>query len=94
MTDGQVRDNRDRSRYELAIAGEIVSYAEYTLDGNDIAFTHTYTEPPLRDNGYAAIVVEAALDDAGERHLTVHPHCWFVAEFISEHPRYRDLLAS
>lgn len=84
----------DRDRYELVVDGEVLAVAEYRDDGDRVVMHHTYTEPRHRGQGYAAQLVEGALDDLRARNRTVVPSCWFVAEFIDGHPEYRDLVAA
>jgi uncharacterized protein len=83
----------DRDRYELTVDGEVLAVAEYRDDGERVVMHHTYTEPRHRGQGYAAQLVEGALDDLRARGRSVVPTCWFVAEFIDGHPEYRDLVA-
>jgi len=80
------------SRYELFVDGERCGFAEYQLDGDVITFFHTVTDPAKRGRGYAAIVVEHALDDARSAGYRVVPRCWYVAQFIDQHPEYSDLV--
>jgi predicted GNAT family acetyltransferase len=90
----EVRDNPERSRYELFIDGEVVGIADYSLEGDVAVFPHTEIEARLRGQGLGAVLVRGALDDARARGFTVVPQCWYVAQFIEQHPTYRDLLAA
>jgi uncharacterized protein len=83
----------DQDRYELVADGEVLAVADYRDDGSTVVMHHTYTEPRHRGNGYAAVLVEGALDDLRARGRTIVPTCWFVAEFVDAHPEYRDLVA-
>ena len=87
-----VINNTRKSRFELAVDGSMV-VAEYNLSPGAIAFTHTLTPPALRGRGLAAQVVKAGLEYARERNLKVIPMCWYVAEYIGQHPEYQPLLA-
>ena len=89
-----VQNNQDRSRYEIFLDGELVGIADYVVRGDSVVFPHTYTEPAHRGQGFAARLVQVALDDARRAGRTVVPQCWFVAEFIDGHPEYRDLVAA
>ena len=84
----------DHDRYELVADGEVLAVADYRDDGSTVVMHHTYTEPRHRGNGYAAVLVEGALDDLRARGRTIVPTCWFVAEFVDAHPEYRDLVAT
>jgi uncharacterized protein len=89
-----VTNNPERSRYELSIDGELVGIADYRhLDGRTV-FPHTEIRPPLRGRGLGAELVRGALDDVRGTGRRVVAQCWYVAEFIDEHPEYGDLLAS
>jgi uncharacterized protein len=90
----EVRNNVDFSRYELLIDERVVGWADYAVAGTRVHFPHTEIDPPLRGQGLAAVLVKAALDDVRAAGRTVVPQCWYVADFIDEHPEYRDLLAA
>jgi predicted GNAT family acetyltransferase len=98
MTDRPTSDpvvvhNTDASRYEVFVDGARCGIAEYELDGDVIRFTHTFTDPPMRGHGIAALVVGRALDDARRAGRRVVPQCWYVAQYIDQHPDYADLLS-
>lgn len=80
-------------RYVLRVDGRLVSAADYTVNGDAISFTHTFTDPMKRGNGYAAEVVSFAIDDveATTRYRVV-PMCWYVAKWFDEHPERAGLL--
>jgi predicted GNAT family acetyltransferase len=84
----------DANRYTLTIDGQIVALADYRVNGHSISFTHTYTQPALRGNGYAAEVVEFAMNDVeANSDRKVLPMCWYVAEWFDEHPDRAGLLS-
>ncbi len=88
-----VRDNTAENRYEIAEEDELVGYAEYTVDGEVIAFPHTVTLPGNEGRGVARQLVEFALDDARQRRLSVLPRCWYVRKVIVDQPgNYLDLV--
>jgi len=89
-----VRHNPGRERYELVVEGALVGVADYQLDGDTFVFPHTEIEPSMRNRGLGAELVRGALDDVRRNRGTVVPQCWFVAQFIDEHPEYADLLAA
>jgi uncharacterized protein len=89
-----VRHDHEQSRYELVVDDEVVAIADYRDDGGTVVMHHTYTNPQHRGKGYAAQVVEGALDDLRARGRTIVPTCWFVAEFVDARPEYRDLVAA
>ena len=81
------------SRYEILVDGEVSGFADYRVDGNVITFFHTVTHPAKRGRGLAAIVIRRALDDARDSGRRVVAQCWYVGQFIDQHPEYADLLA-
>jgi predicted GNAT family acetyltransferase len=91
---GAVVRNQERSRYELVIDGEVVGFADYrpAADGL-VVFPHTVVDAARRGQGLGAVLVRGALDDVQAWGGTVEPLCWYVAQFIDEHPEYRPLLA-
>jgi predicted GNAT family acetyltransferase len=90
----EVRHNPAESRYELTIDGRLVGIADYRADGDRLVFPHTEIEPVMRGRGLGAELVRGALDDVRTTGRTVVPRCWYVAQFIDEHPEYGDLLAA
>jgi predicted GNAT family acetyltransferase len=87
----EMRNNREQCRYELVIDGEVVGLAEYRVVGDVVVFPHTEIERSRRGNGLGAELVKYALDDVRAGNRRVRPQCWYVAEFIAEHPEYADL---
>ena len=90
----EVRQNETRSRYELVDDGAVVGVADYRLDGDVVVMPHTEIDAGRRGQGLGAVLVQGALDDLRAKDATVVPMCWYVAQFIDEHPDYQDLLAA
>lgn len=90
----KLQHNPDLSRYELFVDDRLATVAEYRLQDDTATFHHTETDPAFRGRGLAAMLVRWALDDARKRGRRVIPSCWFVADFVRQHPEYRDLLAA
>ena len=87
-----VRNNVAASRYELYDNDELVGIADYEIAGDRIVFPHTEIARARRGQGLGAVLVQGALDDVRGTGRTVVPRCWYVAEFIDDHPDYEDLL--
>jgi predicted GNAT family acetyltransferase len=83
----------DARRYVLRIDGRIASVVDYTVLGDALSMTHTFTNPNLRGRGLAAKVVEFAVDDI-EQNTNYHvvPMCWYAAQWFDEHPERSGLL--
>ena len=88
------RNNADESRYELEGGGRLITVAEYRVVDGVVVFTHTETVEDLRGQGYAARLVEFALNDVRLIGGTLVPRCEFVRNYIGSHPQYGDLLAA
>jgi uncharacterized protein len=88
----EVRQSATRSRYEITLDGRLVGFADYRAHGDIVVFPHTEVEPSMRNQGLGAGLVRGALDDVRARGGTVVALCWYVAEFIDQHPEYADLL--
>ena len=83
----------DRSRYELCVDDEPVGIADYVVRDGRVVLSHTEILPTHRGRGLAARLVRYALDDVRRSGRPVVASCWYVADFIDEHPEYRDLVA-
>ncbi|HEY3833122.1 MAG TPA: GNAT family N-acetyltransferase [Acidimicrobiia bacterium] len=87
----EIRNNRERDRYEIEIDGELVGIAEYHVVGDVVVFPHTEIERARQGQGLGAQLVQFALDDVRAANRRVQARCWYVAEFIADHPGYADL---
>ena len=90
----EVRNNTEKSRYELILGSEVVGVADYRQDGDVLVFPHTQIKAQLRGQGLGAKLVQGALDDTRAGGRRVLARCWYVAEFIDTNPEYQDLLAA
>ncbi len=88
---GKVTNNEAQHRYELDVEGA-TAFAQYSVDGGLIHFTHTIVPEELEGQGIGSRLVQGALDDVRERGLRVVPLCSFVRGYIERHSEYQDLL--
>ncbi|MDY7102008.1 MAG: GNAT family N-acetyltransferase [Actinomycetota bacterium] len=91
MSIGQVRDNSERSRWELHEEGNLVGIADYVVRDDVVVITHTEIHPSRRGKGLAEHLVRHALDDVRAAGRRVEPRCWYVAEFLDANDDYADL---
>ena len=83
----------DASRYTLTHDGALVSVLDYRDDGHTVALTRAFTIPTFRGSGYAAVLVEGAVDDiAAQGDRRIDAVCWYVADWFAAHPERADLL--
>ncbi|PPF80563.1 GNAT family N-acetyltransferase [Subtercola sp. Z020] len=89
----ELLNDTEHQRYMLRIDGALVSAADYVLRDNSISFTHTFTDPKRRSQGFANEVVTFAVDDV-EQNTThrVVPMCWYVGQWFDQHPERAGLL--
>jgi uncharacterized protein len=88
----EVRDNRDRSRYELVVDGEVAGFVQYNMRGGRLILVHTEIDDAHAGRGLAGILVSGVLDDVRRRRLRIVPICPFVEGYIERHPDYDDLV--
>jgi uncharacterized protein len=91
LTAAAVRDNKDRSRFELDLNGS-VAFANYRLKGDHVIITHTETPPALRGRGIASKLVKGALGLIRADGLKVVAGCSFVVDYLDQHPEYADVM--
>ena len=91
--DTVVRNNPEAGRYELLVDERVVGVADYVLRGDVVVLPHTEINPSLQGQGLGAKLVRGVLDDVRAQGRTVVPSCWYVAQYIDEHPADADLLA-
>jgi uncharacterized protein len=92
VSDVQVVDVPERSRFEISSGGEPAGFAEYRTRPGVLTFTHTVVDEAFGGRGLGGALVRAALDSARERGLAVRPACPFVRAWIAKHPDYVDLV--
>lgn len=91
MADG-IRDNPDRSRFEMVAGGDI-AVVNYRLAPGIITLSHTEVPQELEGQGYGSKMVRGVLGIVRARGLKMVPACGFVAAFIRKNPEFQDLLA-
>ncbi|HEU5150682.1 MAG TPA: GNAT family N-acetyltransferase [Iamia sp.] len=89
----EVTDHDEAGRYEVRVDGELAGFADRTVRDGLMVLPHTVVDRRFRGRGLAAELVRRALDDARAGGLKVVPSCWYVAQYIDEHPADQDLLA-
>lgn len=86
-----VRDNKDRSRFELDV-GSDVAFANYRLTPTAV-ITHTETPHALRGRGIGSELVKGALELIRRDGKKVIAGCGFVVDYLERHPEDADLVA-
>ncbi|HEY6318596.1 MAG TPA: GNAT family N-acetyltransferase [Acidimicrobiia bacterium] len=88
----RVSDNQAERRYEAWVGDDLAGFLTYRLGPGRIVLVHTETEDGWHGHGVGGRLAASALDDARGRGLRVTPLCPFVADYISRHPEYDDLV--
>jgi hypothetical protein len=92
MTEPEVVDDKEQSRYEVHLDGETVAIADYVKGPGTVSFTHTETFAGHKGQGLAGRMIDRALRDAQAEELEVVPFCSFVSDYIGSHEEFRDLV--
>ena len=85
-----VRDNVERSRFELELAGAL-AVIEYRREGAVVSFNHAEVPTEFEGRGVGARLVRGALELTRARGERVVPRCAFVAAYLRRHPEFDDL---
>lgn len=92
MSDIEVRNNPDSSRYEARLDGTLAGFAEYRLRGESVVFTHTEVGDEFEGKGIGSALARGALDDVRAGGHDVVPECPFIKGWIEKHPDYESLV--
>ena len=88
----KVIHEEENSRFIIYKDGK-ETFVEYTPGEGELNLFHTHTDPELRGQGLAALVVRAALEYVKENNLKVVPTCSYVQSFLTKHIEYKELVA-
>jgi predicted GNAT family acetyltransferase len=83
--------NDQASRFEITLDGE-TAFAEYVIHNGAMVLPHTVVPPAFEGKGVGSALAQAAFGYAREHGLTVKPTCPFMAQYMSTHPAWQDLL--
>ncbi len=91
----EFRHEPDARRYTMLVDGDVVSMLEYQDHGAGTVMHHTVTIPKYRGKGYAAELVEYAVNDVEAKGAgPITATCWYVSEWFDRHPERSALLAA
>ncbi|WP_312160558.1 GNAT family N-acetyltransferase [Phenylobacterium sp.] len=83
---------RTPRRFEIALDGGEVAFADYQVVGDSIVFPHTLTPKAFEGQGLASRLAQAALAYARGQGLKVRPRCAFFRAYIARRPELHDLV--
>ena len=87
-----VRDNKERSRFELEMDG-ITAFLNYQRNGSVLTFTHEEVPKQAEGHGIGSVLAKGALDLLRANGEKLIARCPFIVAYIRKHPEYADLLA-
>lgn len=90
--DPKLVDNRQASRFELSVDGEVVGLLHYERAGDVVSVTEVATDLRRAGQGLGLVLVRKALDAIGAEGGFVLPESRFVRDFIERHVVYLDLV--
>ena len=94
MSDTQVTNNVERSRFEIHVEdGRLAGFSEYSDSDGVREFVHTVVEDEFEGKGIGGKLARAALDQTRADGLKVVATCKFINGWIGRNPEYQDLLA-
>lgn len=90
--DAQVRDNPDRRRFEILLAGGVAGFADYRVRDGVLVIVHSEVDPAHRGQGLGGVLAAGTLDTLRERGEKAVLACPFFARYVADHPGYGDVV--
>lgn len=87
-----LRDNPERSRFELEIDGE-VAYADYRRQPGTLVIAYVYAPPRLRGTGAADRLMQGVAAAARAEGARIRPLCGYAASWLRRHREHGDLVS-
>jgi uncharacterized protein len=88
----RVTDNRERSRFELDVDGQI-AFANYSRRGSTLIIPHVEAPPQLRGTGAAGRLMHGVAEIARQEGTKIVPLCGYAASWLRRHKEFHDLVA-
>jgi len=86
-----VRDNPDKSRFELE-TGAGTAFANYRIQDGKLYVLHTEVPKAIEGQGIGSKLVRGVLENARAQGIKVVARCPFVAAYMKRHPEFNDLV--
>lgn len=90
-TGAEVTVTSAENRYDIAVAGQRVGFADYADRGPQRVFHHTEVDPKFGGRGLATILLEEALQATKADGKRIVPVCSMVVTVLKKHPEYDDI---
>lgn len=88
---GHVTDNREKSRFELEVDGQ-VAFANYRRQGSNLVIPYVEAPPALRGTGAAGRLMQGVAEIARGEGAKIVPLCGYAAAWLRRHKEHQDLL--
>lgn len=90
----ELSDNPELNRYEVRVDGELVGFAQYRIEDQEITIFHTEVDAAHQRQSLGSQLAKHALDDVRARGLELAPTCPFIADYVRRHPDlYLEIVA-
>lgn len=89
--DSDIRDDREKRRYELDVDGR-TAVVMYNEAGGGLMITETIVPQELEGRGIASRMARHVLTDIRNRGLLVLPTCPFFSAYLKKHPEWADVV--
>lgn len=86
-----MRDNPERSRFELDVGGE-VAYADYRREPGTLVISYVYAPPRLRGTGTADRLMQGVAETARAEGARIRPLCGYAAAWLRRHREHSGLV--
>ena len=85
-----VRDNKERHRFELDADGHM-AFSTYERADGVLSILHTEVPKALEGRGIGSALIRGVLNAARADGLKVRTRCEFAKAYVDRHPEYADL---
>jgi uncharacterized protein len=84
-TEPTITRHDDRGRYELGLGGEVISFADFSVNGDVVTIPYIETAARHRNRGYSSMLMDGVIDDLRSRNLQVRATCPVARAHIASH---------
>jgi len=89
-----VHHDPDARRFTLTVPSGTAELAYEHAGPGVLELYSTYVPPADRGKGIASRLVEAAVGHARTEGYRIIPTCWYVAQWMRQHPEHSDLIST
>jgi predicted GNAT family acetyltransferase len=90
----QVEHDQVARRFTIEVPSGTARLLYARAGSGIIEYYSTYVPPAERCRGLGGQLVEAAVQYARAGGLRIIPSCWYVAQWLREHPEHADLIVA